>query len=104
MYRYQSGVSLIELLTVVSTVGILLGNAVPMIDDYYDKKRLIAAAEMIYGQLTRVALVEHLRGEVKFDGLDALKAQIERDGVQAREILEQPENAVHFFHHGNGGH
>jgi riboflavin kinase/FMN adenylyltransferase len=61
-------------------------------------------SELVYGHLTRVALVEHLRGEVKFDGLDALKAQITRDGMQARDILQRPENAVHFFHQGNGGH
>jgi riboflavin kinase/FMN adenylyltransferase len=34
-----------------------------------------------------VALVEHLRPEQKFDGIDALKAQIAADCAQAREAL-----------------
>jgi riboflavin kinase/FMN adenylyltransferase len=35
-----------------------------------------------------VALLEMIRPEKKFDGLDALKAQIARDCVQARDILK----------------
>ncbi len=58
----------------------------------------------IYGRLARVALIEHLRGEVKFDGIGALKSQIEKDGVQARKILSVSENDVSYFHTGNGGH
>ena len=53
----------------------------------------------IYGRLARVALVEHLRGEVKFDGIDALKTQIARDGDLARTLLDRPENAVDTFNH-----
>ena len=41
----------------------------------------------IYGRLARVALVDFLRPEQKFDGLDALKAQIAADTAQAQEIL-----------------
>ncbi len=41
----------------------------------------------IYGEHLRVALVEHLRPEMAFDGLDALVAQIEADTLRAREIL-----------------
>ncbi|MEZ5667818.1 MAG: bifunctional riboflavin kinase/FAD synthetase [Alphaproteobacteria bacterium] len=44
-------------------------------------------AEDLYGQRLRVGLVDHLRGEAKFDGLPALKAQIARDMEQARQIL-----------------
>jgi riboflavin kinase/FMN adenylyltransferase len=43
----------------------------------------------LYGRTLRVALVEYLRGERKFAGLDALKAQIAEDARQAREILAQ---------------
>ncbi len=41
----------------------------------------------IYGQQVRVDLVERLRPERKFSGLEALKARIELDSKKAREIL-----------------
>ncbi len=41
----------------------------------------------LYGKNMRVALIEFLRGDYKFDGLDALKAQIAEDDVTARRIL-----------------
>jgi riboflavin kinase/FMN adenylyltransferase len=44
-------------------------------------------AEDIYGRHLRVALVDHLRPEIKFAGLDLLKAQIAEDGRRARTIL-----------------
>lgn len=44
----------------------------------------------LYGRHLRVQFVEHLRGEQKFDGLDALKAQIARDGEAARGALSVP--------------
>ena len=40
----------------------------------------------IYGHKVSVQFVEMLRAEKKFDGLDALKAQIARDSEQARAI------------------
>jgi len=43
--------------------------------------------ESLYGQVIEVALVGRLRGEAKFDNLDALVAQMDRDVVQARAIL-----------------
>jgi riboflavin kinase/FMN adenylyltransferase len=43
----------------------------------------------LYGQTLRVALVDFIRPEMKFAGLDALKAQIAADGQAARRILEQ---------------
>lgn len=42
----------------------------------------------LYGRRLRVALIEFLRPERKFDGLDALKAQIGRDAEAARGVLE----------------
>lgn len=54
-------------------------------------------ARDVYGTAVDVAFVEHLRPERKFDGLEALKAQIELDGRQAREVLSNPENAVDRF-------
>ena len=44
-------------------------------------------AEDLYGRFLRVQLIEFLRGEKKFDGLDSLKAQITSDCEQARRIL-----------------
>ena len=41
----------------------------------------------LYGKRLRVRLIDYLRGEKKFDGLDALKAQIALDTVRARKIL-----------------
>ena len=41
----------------------------------------------IYGQVLRVQLIEFIRPEMKFSGLDALKAQIVADGERARTLL-----------------
>lgn len=41
----------------------------------------------LYGQMLEVSLIERLRGEAKFDGLEALKAQMARDMACARDIL-----------------
>lgn len=41
----------------------------------------------IYGEVLRVRLIERLRPEAKFDSIDALVAQVERDKQTARDIL-----------------
>lgn len=41
----------------------------------------------LYGEQLSIALVEYLRGEEKFDCLDALITQMDADCIQAREIL-----------------
>ncbi len=41
----------------------------------------------LYGQTVETELVALLRGEMNFDGLDALKAQIDRDADAARAVL-----------------
>ena len=41
----------------------------------------------LYGKTLRVALVDFIRPEMKFAGLEALKAQIAADGQAARRIL-----------------
>ena len=41
----------------------------------------------LYGHTIEVALVHYLRGEMKFDGIEALKAQMEMDGAEARTLL-----------------
>ena len=45
-------------------------------------------AEDIYGKQLRVALIEFLRPEQKFDGLEALKERIEIDSATARRTLK----------------
>lgn len=44
----------------------------------------------LYGRTIEVELVEFLRPEKKFDGLAALRAQIEADCAQARHLLADP--------------
>jgi riboflavin kinase/FMN adenylyltransferase len=46
--------------------------------------------EDLYGQTIETELVAFLRGEMKFDGLDALKRQIDTDAEAARAILAGP--------------
>lgn len=41
----------------------------------------------LYGKHLRIQLIDHLRPEQKFDGLDAIKAQIAIDCEKAKEIL-----------------
>lgn len=41
----------------------------------------------LYGQVIEVELIERLRPEMKFDGLDELIAQIQRDAEAARAVL-----------------
>lgn len=59
----------------------------------FDGKDLIFEAHLfdfvgdLYGQNVRVALIEYLRPEKKFDGTDDLKAQIALDCDQAQKIL-----------------
>ena len=41
----------------------------------------------LYGRTIEVALHHYIRPEVKFDGLDALKAQMDKDAGEARRLL-----------------
>jgi hypothetical protein len=41
----------------------------------------------LYGETCTVSLVSYLRGEEKFDGLDALVAQMKTDEAEARAVL-----------------
>ena len=46
----------------------------------------------LYGRPLRVELLDYLRGEKKFDGLDSLKKQIADDGAHARRMLASDTN------------
>ena len=48
--------------------------------------------EDIYGARLRVNLHHYLRGEKKFDSIDALKVQIEKDATAARALLVHENN------------
>ena len=43
----------------------------------------------LYGESARVCFVERLRGERRFDGIDALQAQLAADVAAAREVLDR---------------
>lgn len=64
----------------------------------FDKKDVLLEAHLfdfnqdIYEYPVKVEFVEFIREERKFDGLEALKAQIEQDGRAARALLQRPEN------------
>ena len=44
----------------------------------------------LYGTELSVSLIAFLRGERKFDGIEALRAQIATDAEQARAVLDRP--------------
>ncbi|HEY0598112.1 riboflavin kinase, partial [Sphingopyxis sp.] len=41
----------------------------------------------LYGRTIEVALHHYLRPEMKFDSVEALKAQMDRDAAEARGLL-----------------
>jgi riboflavin kinase/FMN adenylyltransferase len=43
--------------------------------------------EDLYGQQLQVAVVERLRGEQRFDSIEALKEQLQQDAIEAERIL-----------------
>lgn len=59
----------------------------------FDKQDILLEAHLfdfdgdIYGATVRVSFIGHIRAERKFDGLDALKAQIAADCDLARDLL-----------------
>jgi riboflavin kinase / FMN adenylyltransferase len=48
----------------------------------------------LYGHTMRVQFIEYLRGERKFAGMDALKAQIIADSARARDVLADAEPGI----------
>ncbi|MEQ8934881.1 MAG: bifunctional riboflavin kinase/FAD synthetase [Amphiplicatus sp.] len=59
-----------------------VGESAPLLETY-----LFDFSGDLYGAPLDVAFVEFLRDEKKFDGLDALKAQIAKDSEEARRVL-----------------
>lgn len=58
-------------------------------DDLLFEVHLFDFAGELYGRHLRVALVEYLRSEKKFDGLESLRTQIAEDSQRARRILAE---------------
>ena len=50
---------------------------------------LLDFAGDLYGQTVRLEFFKHLRDEVRFDSLDALKEQIRRDAQSTRDYFEE---------------
>jgi len=48
----------------------------------------------LYGQQLQVELCHYLRPEQRFEGLDQLKAQIEKDRDEARSLLRSPSSTL----------
>jgi riboflavin kinase/FMN adenylyltransferase len=69
-------------------------------DDVTLEVHIFDFAKDIYGLKVSISLVEFLRPERKFDGLDSLKAQIAIDSDQARETLALEECASDRFFDG----
>jgi riboflavin kinase/FMN adenylyltransferase len=67
-----------------ASIGVrpMFGGVVPNIETY-----LFDFSGDLYGATLSVGLVEFLRPELKFDGLDALIAQMDADCARARDIL-----------------
>lgn len=53
----------------------------------FEKYESDEAARDLYDEKARLRFVARLRGEQKFDGIDALKAQLQLDVANARDIL-----------------
>lgn len=66
-------------------------------EDILLEAHLFDFSEDIYGKLISVALVAFIRPEMKFSGLDALKAQIAEDENSAKALLADPDNAADRF-------
>ncbi len=59
-----------------------LDNGAPLLEVY-----IFDFSGDLYGQEIEVSFVDYLRDEAKFDGLEALTAQIRQDEARARKIL-----------------
>lgn len=69
----------------------------------FDKKDVLLESYIfdfdhdIYEQSIKVEFVDFIRPEIKFDGLESLKAQIEKDCLRSRELLALRENQQSFI-------
>lgn len=68
----------------VASLGVrpMFGENMPNIETF-----LFDFSGDLYGATLSVGLIEHLRGEETFEGVDALVAQMDADSAQARSVL-----------------
>lgn len=72
--------------------GVLNAGVRPTVDgtDFRVEVHLLGFAGDLYGEQCRVSFLSRIRDEMRFGGLDELKAQIEKDCAQARVLLGLP--------------
>ena len=70
-------------------------------EDIILEVHLLDFAGDLYGKRLRVALIEYLRPEKRFDGIDALKAQIKADSAQAKALLGDKQVEPGWFEQDN---
>jgi riboflavin kinase/FMN adenylyltransferase len=58
-------------------------------DDHVVETHVLDMNKDMYGAKLRLGFVQRLRDEKQFDGVDALKAQIEADRVRARDLFDR---------------
>ena len=58
-------------------------------EDFRSETCILGFAGDLYGQDIEVRLLEYLRDEVKFDSMEKLSAQIEKDAEKSRELFAQ---------------
>ena len=69
------------------------GLAMPMVDPVFWAQRqtlevnVFRLKENLYGQQLQVAFIKRLRGEQRFDNIEALKEQLRQDAIEAERIL-----------------
>jgi len=58
-------------------------------NDVILETHLFDFSDDLYGQRLSIQLIDYIREEIKFDGIDALKQQIAKDCTRAKTILKQ---------------
>ena len=58
-------------------------------EDFRSETCILGFAGDLYGQDIEVRLLEYLRDEIKFDSMEKLSAQIEKDAQKSKELFEE---------------
>jgi riboflavin kinase/FMN adenylyltransferase len=72
---------------VLGTAAVNIGERPTLGAGFSVEAHLFDSSADLYGRELRLHLVAHLREERRFDGLPALKTQIQRDLINARRVL-----------------
>jgi len=71
--------------------GMLYIGSRPTVDGAFGKTievNIFDFSEDIYGQKIKVAFIDFIRADIKFDNLTELSAQLEKDSISAKNILK----------------